>query len=189
MARARLSLSARAPAPPVLVRTPPRVRWAIAAGLLGFASAAMGAATYAIRAHWGPPPVVAPVALTPAKAAIPALPHGATAVVPSPSDASDKSNPVQRPSKAVASDELRLLRQARAAVASKDFADALSPLAEHARRFKDGRMTEEREALRVKALAGLGRTDEARRAAVLFEARFPRSVLLPTVKRMPTAEP
>ena len=124
----------------------------------------------------------------PAKAAIPALPNGTTVVAPSTGDASDKSASIQRSAKAVASDELRLLRQARAAVASKDFADALSPLAEHARRFKDGRMTEEREALRVKALAGLGRTDEARRAAVLFEARFPRSVLLPTVKRMPTAD-
>jgi hypothetical protein len=43
--------------------------------------------------------------------------------------------------------------------------------------------------LRVKALAGLGRTDEARRAARAFRARFPRSVLLPAVSQMPASEP
>ena len=80
--------------------------------------------------------------------------------------------------------ELRLLRQARAAVAREDYAAALPPIAEHARRFKDGRLTEEREALRVKALAGLGRSEDARRAAAAFRARFPRSVLLPAVNQM-----
>jgi hypothetical protein len=86
-------------------------------------------------------------------------------------------------------EELRLLRQARAAVGREDFAAALAPLAELSRRFRDGRLAEEREALRVKALAGLGRTDEARRAAAAFEARFPRSVLLPAVSRMPASSP
>jgi len=85
--------------------------------------------------------------------------------------------------------ELRLLRQARAAVARAAYAAALQPIAEHTRRFKDGRLAEEREALRVKALAGLGRTDEARRAAKAFRARFPRSVLLPAVSQMPASEP
>jgi hypothetical protein len=77
--------------------------------------------------------------------------------------------------------ELLLLRPARAAVARENFAAALPPIAEHARRFKDGRLAEEREALRVKALVGLGRADEARRAAASFRAHFPHSVLLPAV--------
>jgi hypothetical protein len=85
--------------------------------------------------------------------------------------------------------ELRLLRQARVAVARGDFAAALSPIAEHSRRFKNGRLAEEREALRVKALAGLGRMEEARHAAVAFRARFPRSVLLPAVSKMPAPAP
>jgi hypothetical protein len=85
--------------------------------------------------------------------------------------------------------ELRLLRQARAAVARDDFAGALVPIAEHARRFKEGRHAEEREALRVKALSGMGRRDEARRAAAAFKARFPRSVLLPAVNRLAATEP
>jgi hypothetical protein len=68
---------------------------------------------------------------------------------------------------------------------------AIPPLsaAQHARRFKTGRLVEEREALRVKALAGLGRTEEARRAAAAFRARFPRSVLLPAVSQMPASTP
>jgi hypothetical protein len=74
-------------------------------------------------------------------------------------------------------------------VAREDFAAALAPLAEHARTFKDGHLAEEREALRVKTLAGLGRMDDARRAAAAFEARYPRSVLLPAVTRMSHAQP
>src|SRR5204862_2317853 len=75
-------------------------------------------------------------------------------------------------------DELRLLSHAREAVARRDFAAALPPIAEHTRRFRDGRLLEEREALRVKALSGLGRGEEARRAATAFKRRFPHSVLL-----------
>ena len=81
------------------------------------------------------------------------------------------------------------MRQARAAVARGDFAAALTPLAEHTRLFKNGRLVEEREALRVKALMGLGRSEEARRAAAAFRARFPRSVLLPAVGQMPVSRP
>ena len=66
---------------------------------------------------------------------------------------------------------------------------ALPPIAEHARRFKNGRLAEEREALRVKALVGLGRMEDARRAAAGFKARFPYSVLLPAVSQMPVSRP
>jgi hypothetical protein len=85
--------------------------------------------------------------------------------------------------------ELRLLRQARAAVLREDFAAALPPLAEHARRFRNGRLAEEREALRVKALAGLGRDREAARTAAAFEARFPRSPLVSAVNRISVSGP
>src|SRR6185436_14136722 len=81
--------------------------------------------------------------------------------------------------------ELGLLSPARAAVARGDFAAALPPIGEHARRFSNGRLAEEREALRIKALSGLGRSSEARRAASAFQARFPQSVLLPAVTQMP----
>lgn len=78
-------------------------------------------------------------------------------------------------------DELALLQRARAAVAANDWGDAHSAVSEHARRFPVGQLAEEREALRVKTLIGLGRQEEARQAARAFEARFPRSVLGPAV--------
>jgi hypothetical protein len=78
--------------------------------------------------------------------------------------------------------ELKLLRQARADVAGARFSAALSSIAEHERRFPAGRLREERDALRVKALAGLGRSDDARVAAERFGARYPRSVLSPGIE-------
>jgi hypothetical protein len=75
--------------------------------------------------------------------------------------------------------ELELLHRAQAAYAGRDFASALAVVAEHRRRFPNGRLAEEREALRVRALIGAGRSSEARAAAASFAERFPRSVLLP----------
>ena len=80
--------------------------------------------------------------------------------------------------------ELRVLQPARQSVAQQDFSSALSAIAEHQRQFPSGRLTEEREALRVKALLGLGRTAEAQRAGAAFRARFPRSPLLGRMEEM-----
>jgi hypothetical protein len=73
--------------------------------------------------------------------------------------------------------ELKILEKARAAAASGDFSAALRAISNHQQRFPAGRLQEEREALRVKALSGLGRAEEASRAAERFRERFPRSVL------------
>src|SRR5206468_1667962 len=94
-------------------------------------------------------------------------------VAPSPQGVTTTPTPSRAIRNEPGPEELALLRTARAAVARQDFAAALVPISEHARRFKNGRLAEEREALRVKALSGLGRTDEARHAARAFEARFP----------------
>jgi hypothetical protein len=83
--------------------------------------------------------------------------------------------------------ELKVLQPARAAVARGDFSAALSSIAEHQRRFPDGQLSEEREALRVQALSGLGRTDEATRAAIAFRKRFPGSVLISRMRGLPLA--
>jgi hypothetical protein len=80
--------------------------------------------------------------------------------------------------------ELTLLDAARKATRSGDFATALSVLREHEQRFPRGHLVEEREALKVKALFGLGRDDEAKQAAEGFRRRFPQSVFLPSVNRM-----
>jgi hypothetical protein len=80
--------------------------------------------------------------------------------------------------------ELQLLRTARQDLTRGDFARALAAIDEHVRRFRNGSLVEEREALRVKSLAGLGRREDAQRAATRFHARFPHSVLLSTFERM-----
>jgi hypothetical protein len=81
--------------------------------------------------------------------------------------------------------ELDLLARAQVACASREFSNALVLVAEHGRKFPNGRLAEEREALRVRALEGAGRTNEARRASAAFASRFPRSIMLPGLSGEP----
>jgi hypothetical protein len=96
----------------------------------------------------------------------------------------------QRPGRAATAHEsyaaeLYLLQRAQVAYTGRDFADALALVAEHSRRFPNGRLAEEREVLRVRSLARAGRADEARSAAAAFADRFPRSVMLPRLAGEP----
>jgi hypothetical protein len=185
LARARAALVAgvdRRPAAPIPVRHP---RWAAAAAVICILGGAVGAAAYQVRAHLAPAPEVRPVPAAVKTIATPPPPVAEAPAEEAP-PAPVLAKPLSRADAARA--ELRLLRQARAAVAREDYAAALPPIGEHARKFKDGRLSEEREALRVKALAGLGRSDDARRAATAFRARFPRSVLLSAVNKMSPPE-
>jgi hypothetical protein len=188
VARARAALAAGDVGPRTEASVVPRGRrWGLALAAASIASAAVGTAAYELGTHRRSAPndhpaasaaVVASPTTTPPPAVVPSSPSAAPTIrVPHSTQA------------APGPDELRLLRDARAAVARHDFAAALEPIGEHARRFRSGRLAEEREALRVRALAGLGRTEEARRAADAFEARFPRSVLLPAVSQMPAGGP
>ena len=81
--------------------------------------------------------------------------------------------------------ELELLQRAQVAYVAREFPDVLARVAEHGRKFPSGRLAEEREALRVRALEGAGRTEEARRAAAAFASRFPRSIMLPRLSGEP----
>jgi hypothetical protein len=186
LARARAaSTSAWKPAAPVSMGALSGRRWAAAAALLCVLGAAVGAAAYQIRFRLAPSPSDR-LAGSAVGAAAPVLSRSS---LPGADPATASSATASRSKAEAGREELRLLRQARAAVARDDFAAALPPLLEHARRFKDGSLAEEREALRVKALAGLGRIDEARREAAAFGARFPRSVLLPAVHQMVARRP
>ncbi|HEY1536301.1 MAG TPA: hypothetical protein VGF76_19915 [Polyangiaceae bacterium] len=150
-------------------------------------AAVVSAATIRIRAgHEPEPSAVAPKAAAPdalSIAAPPALPTAQPVAADSGPALDDNTS---RPAPAVSAhpareryaQELKVLQPARAAVARGDFSSALSSIAEHQRRFPDGQLSEEREALRVQALSGLGRTDEATRAAIAFRKRFPGSVLI-----------
>lgn len=133
----------------------------------------------------------------PAPAAVAAAPSAEPVVTGDPQRATSSATdvpalpgPLPRESPAVERerDELRLLERAHAALTREDFAAAMSPLMEHARRFKRGRLVEEREVLRMQALSGLGRQQEVRRAAAAFELHFPRSPLVPVVQQMAAAE-
>jgi len=194
MARARAALASPAVARATFVPSSaaPRRRWVAAAAAGLVISAALGAAAYEIHSRLASVPRSRRAAVVSAPQAMVSAPVGSAPAVavrdlppaPSPTVAAPGSSPAD-----AARAELHLLRQARAAVARGDFAAALSPIAEHTRRFKNGRLVEEREALRVKALGGLGRIGEARHAAAAFQARFPRSVLLPAVSQMPVSGP
>jgi hypothetical protein len=198
MARARAALAAPVVTTSARSTAAPRTRWAAAAAAVLVVGAAVGAAAYEIHAQLARKQMTRPVAVAaapavasaPAVAAMAPAPPAAEVAVPDlrPTPAITAAAPSLPPADAARA-ELRLLRQARAAVARGDFAAALPPIAEHTRRFKNGRLVEEREALRVKALVGLGRAEEARHAAADFRTRFPRSVLLPAVSRMPAARP
>jgi len=116
-------------------------------------------------------------------AAPPALPP-VTLVAPPPSAEPEtaRAEPSLSPRESYTA-ELGLLQRAQAAYADRSFATTLLLVSEHARRFPNGRLAEEREALHVKALIGAGRDTEARKAASSFAARFPRSALLPRLSQ------
>jgi hypothetical protein len=79
--------------------------------------------------------------------------------------------------------ELSVLEPARSAIARSDYAGALASAARHQREFPNGLLAEERSALRVRALWGLGRTTEAGVEATAFRQRYPRSALLAWMKQ------
>jgi hypothetical protein len=181
LARARAALVAGATRQPIPSEAPPAIRWAAAARLICLATVAAAAAAYEVGLRTGPaaPTVVAALLAEPS--------HQSSARLPPMVNLPTASPPARTPvvaNAAPARQELRILQQARAEVAGGNFAAALQLLAEQARRSKTGQLAEEREALRVRALAGLGRHDDARRVAADFEARFPRSPLLPAVATM-----
>jgi len=96
--------------------------------------------------------------------------------------------PTRRPSSESASRdtslaaERHLLEIARAALARGRAPEALDALATHRARFADGQLSEERDALRVQALASAGRDAEARAAAAAFRARYPHSMFEAVVR-------
>ena len=202
LARARAAVLAGAVSGTATENAPPtesparRTWWAAAAVVACVVGVAAGAVAYqAARARPEPSstlpgrslevvPRAAAAAQVPAAPAT--IPDPTTTTAPAIARSSTRSHAATADS---VREELRLLHRARAAVGRADYIAALLPIGEHARRFPDGRLTEEREALRVKSLAGLGRTEQARRAALRFEARFPRSVLSPAVSRMPVTPP
>lgn len=117
-----------------------------------------------------PAPVAAPPVATPAPVAAPA-PFMTTRV--------HRPARLEPPGDDLAAERV-LVDHARSALAGGDAAGALEALSQHAQRFPNGQLTEEREALRIRALS---RTDgaAARARAAEFRARFPHSIFRPAV--------
>jgi hypothetical protein len=124
------------------------------------------------RATIGAPPVAEDMTDRPADA-----PGADTTAAGSPA-APPSARPARRPASDDPADldaELALLRRARAALAEGRPADALTLLAEHARRFATGLLGEEAALLRVQALCETGARDQARAEAQAFARARPDS--------------
>jgi hypothetical protein len=113
------------------------------------------------------PPLPAPIAEPPQMATAPGASAATTASV-------GPSRAVSRVSQLSA--ERTLLDEARAALSTGDPSRALDRLDRHRRMFGAPILGEERDALRVEALAKEGRGDEARTAADAFRKRWPDSL-------------
>jgi hypothetical protein len=184
LARARATVAAAAVNPPEPARVARRrgltIAWAAAAALIALAAGAVAA----LRSQAPHAQPVAPTSRPRAEARVhvpaPDLPSASPTTLPQVASTA-KPQAFRRPafSQESYAAELELLSRAQVAYAGRDFSDVLALVAEHRRRFPNGRLAEEREALRVRALAGSGRTEEARRAVSAFADRFPRSVFLP----------
>jgi hypothetical protein len=78
--------------------------------------------------------------------------------------------------------ERALLDVGRSALARGEAAEALAAADRHAKTYPEGALVEEREAIAIKALVGLGRRDEARARAAELERKYPNSLVLRAVK-------
>ena len=201
VARARVIVASGGVVRPALLLDPP-VRAAARVGRPWYltpaavaASATLAVGAFAGIATWQHhDPAVAPQATPAAPAEAPRSVRTASApraespdlALPVAARPSPRVRPARaaRPTTAVdpLAAEVELLQRAHGSFTRQDFGIALRLIAEHARRFPQGALAEQREALRVRSLAGSGRTDEARRAAVAFAEKFPRSVLLSAVE-------
>jgi hypothetical protein len=137
-------------------------------------------------AHVAPPPQIAPV---PSPIAVPITPTPP----PQPSTA-PAAQPTASTKGAVvtASDlarERAIIEVARTAVSRGRISAALDAIERHAREFPKGQLAEEREGLRVIALARGGRSEEAEQRASAFRKRYPKSVLLPATEAAVESEP
>jgi hypothetical protein len=122
-------------------------------------------------------------AVAPAEAA----PAASSAAIAPTASSSPSAVPRGSPSAVVnAGDQLAaertLLDSARGALEREDGAAALDAIAQHQRRYPNGLLVQEREAMGVRALLLVGRTAEARGRFERFRARFPDSVLLPPLQ-------
>jgi hypothetical protein len=146
-----------------------------------------------------PSPPPAPPALAPAEAvATPAAPAPAPrrakaaveakAAPAAPSSAEAMPAPAGTTTGVLAAEQA-LLDPARAALARGDGAAALARLDAHERRFPAGSLSQEREAMAIRALVLAGDRDGATARAARFRSRYPGSLLGPVIDATLRARP
>jgi hypothetical protein len=156
--------------------------------------AAAGAGFYAAKRSSEPPgpqvkvPAAPPQSVAVGGAVLPAAPSSdllPTRQAPEPRAAATAANNADGApalnTKQYAS-ELALLEPARSSISRRDYPAALAAIGRHRREFPSGQLSQEREALRVRALWGLGEKPAALAAARAFRKRYPRSALLSWLK-------
>ena len=163
VAESRVLTMAAMPVPGRRFRIALAASFAVAVGAAG-ATAALRTTVFA-HDRGGPPP--AAVASQPVAATV--VPMAAADPEPIAPARASRFTTAQESYRA----EVGLLQRAQAAYVNRNFSAALALVAEHGRRFPNGRLAEEREALRVRSLAAAGRRGEARRAANDLRAPVP----------------
>jgi len=78
--------------------------------------------------------------------------------------------------------ERAVLDRARQKLAVSEPEHALQFLEQHARRYPNGKLAEEREAMLINVLVSLGRVEQAKARGAAFTKRFPASLMLISVK-------
>jgi hypothetical protein len=178
----------------VAAKATTKIAGAKIAAAAGIAAVAIGAVVAALVWKGAPTSVPAPrptsitipssppVASSAAEPSIVELPS-ATAPLPSAKPApSHRAAPLPEDTLA---EENALVDRARANIASNP-AQALAAVDEHAPRFPRGQLAQEREYLRVRALRGLGRNDEARARAKRYLVDYPSSPHVHSVRAIVT---
>lgn len=97
--------------------------------------------------------------------------------------------PAAMPEANALAEELAILGAARASLRDAKHHEALAHASRHQARFPAGHLSEEREAIAIRALAALGRREEAHLRADAFRKAYPDSLLLPAVNAATAGAP
>ncbi len=159
---------------------------AIPAGFDAPAAASLPAVAGGLPPSLGDSVPVPVVAVAPPPPTPIAVPPAIMPVVGAPAPSFDSPHAIRRrPAKPTsAAESSRALEDATRDLRAGDPATALSRLEEHADHFPNSPMADVREALRLEALAGLGRFAEAGQAAARFLLQHPTSPLSQRVRRI-----
>lgn len=150
----------------------------------GSAAVVSGAVlTVALSQHTPPAPAPAPALNPPVHAVSGQTPSEPATPAAAPEAATHSSPPAHTVKEPTAWDEPQLIERARKALAS-DPRRALALTQEHQRRFPAGALRIERDVIALEALARSGQTNEAKRRALAFEAKYPNSIHLQRVRAL-----